>query len=392
MANCVENPSPCTGCGVCQSICPTKAISMKLNAEGFWTAEMDSVKCVHCQKCVNVCPKFTDKFPASAAFETLPLYAAHSKSKQELKTSSSGGIATEITKWAFENGYKVAGVIYNYQRQCAETVIARTQEEAEAFKGSKYLQSDSACAFEQILKSKEKLVVFGTPCQIAALHLAATLFNKRNDLILVDFFCHGVPSYLLWNAFVAQQPQQIKQIRFRHKKYGWHNYTMQINGHLLPQHKNLFYSLFFSDLLLGPQCYACQSRRSFAFADIRLGDFWGSAFDWQEDGVSVVCVITQKGQNLLRNIQNTLQFKKTTAAHELCRKNQQSFHLTPLSIYSRQLILDALKEGNISQALQLYYETQSIRQQIIKYIKEASPHFIKKILRYFYQKKKKKKQ
>ncbi len=340
MTNCVENKTPCTGCGVCQAICPVKAIHLELNQEGFWTAILDKTKCVDCQKCLSVCPKFTDRFPPSPAFDTLPLYAAYSREEQ--MSSSSGGIAAEITKWAFANGYKVAGVRYNYQRQCAETIIADNLEQAQAFKGSKYLQSDSSSAFEQILTWTDKLVVFGTPCQIAALHLAASLVNRRKDLILVDFFCHGVPSYLLWKAFVAQQPEEIKQINFRNKKRGWHTFTMEINRKIVKN--NPFYDLFFSDLLLGPQCYCCESRKSFAFADIRLGDFWGSLFDLREDGISVVCCCSPSGEEMLSSLRKNIQFIVLSGDHSLCKRSQASFKSTTYNPRERSLYLELLQQ------------------------------------------------
>ena len=60
--------------------------------------------------------------------------------------------------------------------------------------------------------------------------LAAQAAGRRNELVLVDFFCHGVPSYGLWKAFLEQQPAPVKQIHFRSKRRGWHSYTMEING------------------------------------------------------------------------------------------------------------------------------------------------------------------
>lgn len=378
MANCVEKPTPCTGCGVCQAICPQKAIHLELNQESFWTAVLDKTKCVDCQKCLSVCPKFTDSFPPSPAFDTLPLYAAYSQEEQP--SSSSGGIAAEITKWAFLNGYKVAGVQYNYQRQCAETIIAENLEQAHAFKGSKYLQSDCTNAFEQVLKRTEKFVVFGTPCQIAALHLAASLTGRRKDLILVDFFCHGVPSYQLWKAFVAQQPEEIRQINFRSKKRGWHTFTMEINGKIIK--KNSFYELFFSDLLLGEQCYNCESRKSFAFADIRLGDFWGSAFDLRNDGVSAVCALTFKGNELLKTLQYKIQDIFHMHLHKICVKNQQAFQPQYCLVHTRYSILEMLKKDNLMSALHLYRSTLSTKKRIINLLKAFLPNTIKNAMRY----------
>ena len=382
MYNCMANPRPCTGCGACKAVCPAGAVRLVLNQEGFWEAQADEAKCIRCQKCISVCPKFTEHFPAAPLFDALPLYAVCSKNPAEQATSSSGGAGAEIIAWAFANGYKAAGVVYNYQRQCAETVIAENPQEAACFKGSKYLQSECAGAFEQILKRKDKLVVFGSPCQIAALHLAASLTGRRKDLILVDFFCHGVPSYFLWKSFLRSFPQKIQQLRFRHKQKGWHCYTMEINGAILPQEKNPFYTLFFSDLLLGAQCYDCESRRSFAFADIRLGDFWASAFDMREDGVSAFCAITPKGQNVFDSLKDKLHILPVTQIHHLCRRNQQAFaQAKPLPAARRKMLAMLAGPEGLKRTLQYYKATRPWKKRMADFVKRISPHGIKRILR-----------
>lgn len=45
----------CTGCSVCAYICPTKAITMQMNDEGFKYPAIDDEKCVKCSKCLRFC-------------------------------------------------------------------------------------------------------------------------------------------------------------------------------------------------------------------------------------------------------------------------------------------------------------------------------------------------
>lgn len=51
-----RDAAECCGCGACQSICPARAITMKLDARGFLYPELDSEKCVCCYLCGQVCP------------------------------------------------------------------------------------------------------------------------------------------------------------------------------------------------------------------------------------------------------------------------------------------------------------------------------------------------
>lgn len=46
----------CCGCTACYSVCPTNAISMKEDREGFLYAVIDQNKCVNCGACKAVCP------------------------------------------------------------------------------------------------------------------------------------------------------------------------------------------------------------------------------------------------------------------------------------------------------------------------------------------------
>ena len=49
----VEN---CSSCGACANICARGAITMQLDAEGFYRPVIDSTKCVQCGACEKVCP------------------------------------------------------------------------------------------------------------------------------------------------------------------------------------------------------------------------------------------------------------------------------------------------------------------------------------------------
>ena len=52
----VENKHNCTGCGACFNACPTKAITMAWNNNGFYTPYINSEKCVNCGLCERICP------------------------------------------------------------------------------------------------------------------------------------------------------------------------------------------------------------------------------------------------------------------------------------------------------------------------------------------------
>ena len=291
-------------------------------------------------------------------------------------------MAAALADWGLKNGYKIAGVIYDSKTQKAHTVIAESKESAEGFKGSKYLQSYTADTFETILKNDGKYIVFGMPCQIAGLHLAASLQGKRENFILVDFFCHGAPSYLLWDSFLKTLQNLPQKVHFRSKKRGWHNFTMEIDGQVLEQKKNPFYSLFFGDLLLNTACYTCPSRQSFAFADIRLGDFWGSTYDLSDEGISAFCPITPQAQALAAELEKVLTIKN--GPHLVCRSAQAAFDNTKLNMPKRIAVLESLKRKNLSFALEL--AKPAGKRKLFALAKNALPDFLVKYVRFMVHK------
>ena len=54
--NLADRKEACCGCGACYLICPTKAIQMLEDEEGFEYPNIIEEKCVCCHKCISVCP------------------------------------------------------------------------------------------------------------------------------------------------------------------------------------------------------------------------------------------------------------------------------------------------------------------------------------------------
>ena len=59
----LDNMESCYGCSACCNVCPTGAVRMKENAEGFMEPAIDAEKCVACGKCRQVCPAVNFRYP-----------------------------------------------------------------------------------------------------------------------------------------------------------------------------------------------------------------------------------------------------------------------------------------------------------------------------------------
>ncbi len=288
----------CTGCGMCASVCPTRCISISKNENGFYYYNINKNKCINCGICRKVCSQCNNN---ASNIENQKLFSAYSKDSFVLKTSSSGGVAYELARYAVRNDIPVIGCIYNFDKNRAEHIVVKTEQELIKFSGSKYLQSYTVNAFKQIV-TMEKGLIFGTPCQIASIDNYLRLLRKRNNFILVDLICHGVPSYLVWDEIIKKY-KNIHSIKFRDKKYGWGKF-LTINSHKV--NKNLFYDFFESGIIYNECCYDCNYREKIP-SDIRLGDYWGKE---SKKGVSKIVVNGKKGLEYFNLVKEYLIYNK----------------------------------------------------------------------------------
>lgn len=323
----------CYGCGVCSMVCPRHIIEIDFNKDGFYEPQiMDSTKCIDCGLCVDVC---------SYAHEDLSLkdysiksYAAWSNDEIVRRRCSSGGIGFEVGRTLIDEGYKTCGVRYNIEKSRAEHYIATTVEELIPSIGSKYIQSYTVDSFK-VINRKEKYLVTGSPCQIDSFRRYIQKFRCEDNFVLMDFFCHGVPSMWLWHKYINEVRKKVGKITYvswRNKFTGWHDsWAMSIDGDLTSESTNChdsynslenirrgllnsrlsqgdsFYHLFLSDSCLGKACYEkCKFKYKYSSADIRIGDLWGKTYQDNEDGVSAAVAFTKKGDDILHRCNCTL--------------------------------------------------------------------------------------
>lgn len=319
----------CYGCGVCATACGRKIIEIVQNANGFYEPRItDESKCTHCGICTEVCAYLHDDL--SLTDPDIHPYAAWSKDHLVRRKCSSGGAGFEVGKFLLSQGYKVCGVRYDAAKNRAEHYIATNVEELIQSAGSKYIQSYTVDGFKAI-KRKEKYLVTGTPCQIDSFRRYIKKFHCEDNFVLLDFFCHGVPSMLVWKKYTDWAEKKVGKITYaswRNKWTGWHDsWAMGIDGEkygekidwhdsydmLIREKKSfiesrmsqgdMFYKLFLGDCCLGKQCYDhCKYKYDQSSADIRIGDLWGKTYQDNQDGVSGAVAFTEKGKDILQHI------------------------------------------------------------------------------------------
>lgn len=313
----IKDKADCCGCTACASICPKDAITMEPDTLGFKYPKVDLSKCINCGLCEKVCA-FNENYDKSRNLKEPEIYAARHKDIHEIETSRSGTAFIAISDYILENGGIVYGVGYKDHFRVAHK-RATTKEERNEFKGSKYVQSDLDGIFRQVkedLKQGNTVLFSGTPCQTAGLN--SYIGKKlRENLVLVDIVCHGVPSPYIWRDYLTYIEEKYKnevvKVDFRDKsRIGWSGHIESFifnNGRKVES--RIYTDLFYKHIMLRPSCSKCHFTNYIRPSDFTIADYWGwekisKDFNIDNKGCSLLFINTIKGQILLNKISNNL--------------------------------------------------------------------------------------
>lgn len=377
----------CTSCQMCAAVCSRDAITIRLNGDGFYRPYIDEDKCTDCSLCTKVCYKFDEdiKVTNAEALKNIKVYSAQHKSDELLEKVTSGGVADALAKELVRQGYTCIGVTYNDSEHRAEHTTATTEEDTDAFRGSKYIQSYSVDAFKRLVRGvrNEKYAVFGLPCHIYAVHNFLRMRNLRDKCVLIDLFCHGCPSMLVWSKYEQRIKRKVNgkkfdEVQFRSKVRGWGTFYVVVvvvegvKAFISNPKQDEFYSLFFSDHVLNDACSDCKLRSTMEYTDIRLGDFWGKRFLNDRKGVSAVAVTSERGEALFRIIEKQFEITESSMSEVVVKQSYGRSYSPDLGL--RKQMLDALRDDNKSLAdvVNLFYSKQGIAMKAKRLLKQIN--------------------
>ncbi|WP_172837342.1 Coenzyme F420 hydrogenase/dehydrogenase, beta subunit C-terminal domain [Selenomonas sp. oral taxon 126] len=340
----------CTGCSACFSVCPTRAIKMSQDEEGFWHPIINMDKCISCGRCERACPLLHNV----ETREVREVYACYSMVNSIRLDSSSGGIFSVLSEQILHQGGIVFGAAFEEEYRVVRHIGVEDAEGISKLCGSKYVQSDMSSVFAAIQKylSERRYVLFvGTPCQVAGLR---NVVKKNIEYLLaVEFVCHGVPSPAVWSSFlqeIASDNTAIQGLKFRDKSLGWRKYTMKIffeDGEIYRSNveENLYLQGFLSGLYMRPSCYKCSFRKKKRVGDLMLGDCWGiermsedQSF-LTDQGVSLLSIQSDLGEHFWKKIKSRLHIEKISYMQAMKYNRaiiSDSYHHPRRSIFFKQ--------------------------------------------------------
>lgn len=312
----------CCGCRACLQKCNLNAITMVNDAYGFEYPRVDSDKCVECGLCESTCPILHIKKNPPEVYACGMAYALDGETKEQ---GSSGGMFGVLARAVIAQGGIVYGAALDRELKL-KTTGAETVDQLLPLYKSKYLLCDTNgkfCEIEAQLKKGRAVMYCSSPCQISA--LKSYLKADYENLITVDFVCHGVGSQSLFDGSVAyfERKNKIKidNMVFRCKRSDasshQYTYTYSKNGRTVTDWDLYFsfpyYNAYCKQLVYRNECYQCKYATHERTGDITVGDFHTvKKYDSTVDrfaGVSMILVNTEKGKRIFDSVEKDIFFK-----------------------------------------------------------------------------------
>ena len=383
----ITDKRDCCGCGACASVCPKQCISMKEDNEGFFYPSTNIATCIECGLCEKVCPTSQP----IQGYKNEKAFTIVSNDKDNLENSASGGSFLPLAEYIIGKGGVVFGAAYDDKMQVKHR-FATTKEGIKAFSGSKYVQSiidDSYNQVKSFLKSGKIVLFSGTPCQVQGLYKSLRNLNIDN-LITLDFVCHGVPSPKVFKKFILyttnKYESKVTDYKFRTKKYGYNSYSYSYSYSYLANGKQIWSNgkdkyaqfmskSFFAEITSRPSCSRCAFKSKHHVSDFTVFDCWS----WKKlsknidgkRGATTLIINTSKGEKIFDSIKKQFQYEQSNLDTAIQLDGISMLHSIP-SNRRRNEFFQAIDRYSIPQLFEEFLEPHGFGK--IKF-------FIKKLLK-----------
>lgn len=337
----------------CIDACPKDCISIA-DRVYHYNAVVNEEKCINCKACSRVCPNI---HPVEK-HEPNTWYQGWAERSIRMN-SASGGIASIIITAFIQNGGYVASCLFENGEFVFD--ITNSVERAQKFAGSKYVKSNPRGIYKKIkeLLKNNRVLFIALPCQVAA--MKNSVKNHKN-LYTIDLICHGTPSPTILDSYLKEHSIdicRIKNIQFRSKN----DAKLPDNSVKLCEEGIDDYTMgFLAAINYTENCYSCAYATTNRVADMTLGDSWGTEYyDEEPNGVSLVMIQTEKGQELLNIAQAQL---LPVDVDNAIKNNHQLRHPSVLT-NKRQRFLQLILSGkSISYATFIVFKKEIIKRKI----------------------------
>lgn len=320
--------------------------------DGFLYPEINHEVCIHCDKCLEVCP-FHQTDRSLRECQSLNCFYGWHHNEDTRAQSTSGGAFSALAELFLEreNSF-VYGALYDEKWHVRHKGI-HSQDDLDKLRQSKYIQSDLGNSYREIkekLKEHSHVLFCGTPCQVDGLRLFLGKEKEFANLLLLEFICHGVTSPVMFQSYIRhiekKNSARVSMFRFRDKvKVGnilslGHTTIMFENGKKHTSECNLYLRGYIRGLMHRESCEKCPYASPYRRADITIGDFWGAEDaipmlkSETSKGISLILANTKKGNFACDKLVNRMHLVPTKLSYAFNKRNEQLSN--PVAAYSNK--------------------------------------------------------
>lgn len=228
----------CTGCGICEDVCPKHCITIKrINGENKPVVDNDLCLGSKCGRCLKVCPGIG--IDLKGISETLysdnrirqdkyigrycSLHTGYSLDENIRFHSASGGMVSQFLIYLLDKKIIDGAVVTKFSEKDHITpvsYIAKTKEDVLKAKSSKYCPVALNRVGNEIAKADGKFVIVGLPCHIQGFRKRAEIDRKFKEHV-IGYFSIYCSSNRTFNAqdyifrYYGVKKSDIKYFAFR---------------------------------------------------------------------------------------------------------------------------------------------------------------------------------
>lgn len=298
----------CTGCAMCEVVCPQKCICIQETLGGLLEAVIETNQCSQCGACFKVCggislcteaiPKDMDPFTGTA----LKAFLGKANDPLLRKNGQSGGAAIAIVSHCLQKG-KINGVLSTFMPKDGSlkpySKIARNADELMDSQGSKYVPVPWARAFEGFDPKTDRIATVGIPCQYHSLFNAQMTLRKswgNATALKIGLACEGILSFAVYDYLLSTHsiPRECcRDYRFKSKiPNGWPGDGRAVGFDETEYFVSNEARVNCKDAFRPVYCRLCFDKMNI-LSDIVCADPWGINHD--KEGYTVVVTRTERG-------------------------------------------------------------------------------------------------